>query len=113
MNQAAPKPRGQRKTVVGIVTSDKASKTRRVEISRLSKHPKYGKYLRRVTVCHAHDEKNESAKGDTVELMETRPLSKTKRWRVVRVVRKGTGKDEAIPQLPGVDIAQTGKEATV
>jgi small subunit ribosomal protein S17 len=64
------------------------NKTRRVEIPRLVKHPRYGKYIRRRTVCHVHDEQNESRQGDTVEIMETRPLSKTKHWRLVRVVTK-------------------------
>ncbi|QDU60169.1 30S ribosomal protein S17 [Planctomycetes bacterium Pan216] len=75
-----------RKTLVGQVTSAKMDKTRRVEVLRLAKHPKYGKFLRRRTVCHVHDEKNASQEGDRVEIMETRPLSKTKRWRLVRVV---------------------------
>ena len=74
---------------VGVVTSDKASKTRRVEISRLVKHPKYGKYIRRKTVCYVHDEKEESQTGDTVEIIESRPTSKQKRWELVRVVEKG------------------------
>src|SRR5256885_8358740 len=87
--QAKEQPkRSQRRTAVGIVTSDKMSKTRRVEISRLVKHPRYGKYIRRRTVCHVHDEKNESHQGDTVEIMESRPMSKTKHWRLVRVVIK-------------------------
>jgi small subunit ribosomal protein S17 len=81
--------RGQRRTAVGVVTSDKMNKTRRVEIPRLVKHPRYGKYIKRRTICHVHDEKNESRSGDTVEIMETRPLSKTKHWRLVRVVTKG------------------------
>src|SRR5207253_10852378 len=80
--------RHQRRTAVGVVTSDKMSKTRRVEIPRLVKHPRYGKYIRRRTVCHVHDEKNESHQGDTVEIMESRPMSKTKHWRLVRVVTK-------------------------
>ena len=62
------------------------NKTRRVEIPRLVKHPRYGKYIRRRTVCHVHDERNESHVGDTVEIMESRPLSKTKHWRLVRIV---------------------------
>jgi small subunit ribosomal protein S17 len=78
-----------RKTEIGVVTSDKMNKTRRVEIETLVPHPKYGKLLRRRTVCHAHDERNESHHGDLVEIMETRPLSKLKRWRIVRVVRAG------------------------
>jgi small subunit ribosomal protein S17 len=82
-------PRGRRKTEIGVVTSDKMNKTRRVEIERLVPHPKYGKFLRRRTVCHAHDERNETRVGDLVEIMETRPLSKLKRWRILRIVRPG------------------------
>ena len=78
-----------RKTEIGVVTSDKMNKTRRVEVERLVPHPKYGKFLRRRTVCHAHDEANVSHVGDIVEIMETRPLSKLKRWRIVRIVRPG------------------------
>ena len=74
---------------VGIVTSDKMSKTRRVEIPRTVKSRKYGKYIRQKTVCHVHDENNESSLGDTVEIIESRPLSKTKRWVLTRVVNKG------------------------
>jgi small subunit ribosomal protein S17 len=81
--------RSRRKTEIGIVTSDKMNKTRRVEVERLVPHPKYGKYLKRRTVCHAHDEGNTTHVGDIVEIMETRPLSKLKRWRVVRIVRPG------------------------
>src|SRR5437660_12611088 len=87
--QAAPE-RGKRRTEVGVVTSDKMNKTRRVEIPRLVKHPRYSKYIKRRTICKVHDEKNESHVGDTVEIMETRPLSKTKNWRLVRVVTKAT-----------------------
>ena len=86
---AEAEPRSRRKTEIGVVTSDKMTKTRRVEIERLVPHPKYGKYLRKRTVCHAHDEANNTHVGDTVEIMETRPLSKLKRWRIVRVVRPG------------------------
>src|SRR5580658_2218451 len=80
--------RGQRRLATGVVTSDKMNKTRRVEIPRLVKHPRYGKYIKRRTICLVHDEGNDSHAGDTVEIMETRPLSKTKCWRLVRVVRK-------------------------
>jgi small subunit ribosomal protein S17 len=96
--QAAPE-RGKRRTEVGVVTSDKMNKTRRVEIPRLVKHPTYGKYIRRRTVCHVHDEQNESHTGDTVEIMESRPLSKTKHWRLVRVVTKAAT-TPAVPQAP-------------
>jgi small subunit ribosomal protein S17 len=77
------------RVAVGIVMSDKAAKTRRVEIPRLVKDPQYGKFLRRRTVCTVHDENNESHTGDKVEIVECRPLSRTKRWKLVRVVEKG------------------------
>src|SRR5262245_18812616 len=80
--------RGKRRIEIGVVTSDKMNKTRRVEIPRLVKHARYGKYIKRRTICHVHDETNESHKGDTVEIMETRPLSKTKSWRLLRIVTK-------------------------
>jgi small subunit ribosomal protein S17 len=73
---------------IGVVTGDKMAKTRRVEIPRLVRHPKYGKILRRKTVCHVHDEAEECHVGDTVEIAESRPRSKTKRWELVRVVAK-------------------------
>src|ERR671933_2625627 len=79
---------GRRRFEIGVVTSDKMNKTRRVEIPRLVKHPRYGKYIRRRTICHVHDENNESHVGDTVEIMETRPLSKQKCWRLLRVITK-------------------------
>jgi small subunit ribosomal protein S17 len=85
----SPTTRGRRKTEIGVVASDKMSKTRRVVVERLVPHPKYGKLMRRRTICHAHDEANTSHKGDLVEIMETRPLSKLKRWRIVRIVRAG------------------------
>lgn len=77
-----------KKVAVGVVTSDKMSKTRRVEIPRKVKHPKYGKIIRKRTVCYVHDENNESGVGDTVEIVESRPLSKLKRWNLVRIVEK-------------------------
>ena len=95
-------PRGKRRLEVGVVTSDKMNKTRRVEIPRLVKHPKYGKYIKRRTICHVHDENNESHVGDTVEIMETRPLSKLKNWRLVRIVTRapGTAAAAAAPAAP-------------
>src|SRR5438445_3764480 len=84
----ANETRGNRRVEVGVVTSDKMQKTRRVEIPRLVKHSRYGKYIRRRTICHVHDEQNESHQGDTVEIMESRPLSKTKHWRLLRVMTK-------------------------
>ena len=80
-----------KKIVTGIVTRDKAAKTRRVEVPRLVRHPRYGKILHRRTVCTAHDEENQSHLGDLVELEESRPLSRTQRWKLVRVVRRGRG----------------------
>jgi small subunit ribosomal protein S17 len=90
--------RGKRRVAVGVVTSDKMQKTRRVEIPRLVKHARYGKYIRRRTICHVHDENNESHLGDTVEIMESRPLSKTKSWRLIRIVAKAQGRDLPKPE---------------
>ena len=84
-----------KKVVVGVVKSDKMKKTRRVEVSRLVKYPKYGKYVKRRTVCYVHDENNESAIGDTVEIIESRPMSKLKRWQLVKIVSKGNVIDVA------------------
>jgi small subunit ribosomal protein S17 len=78
----------QRRVLVGVVTRDKTDKTRRVDVERLVKHPRYGKYIKKRTVCYIHDDKNESHMGDTVEIVETRPMSKLKCWRLVRVVTK-------------------------
>ncbi len=77
----------RRKTVNGVVTSNKMSKTITVKSEKLVKHPKYGKFVRRVTAYKAHDEENKVSIGDKVEIAETRPLSKTKRWRLVRIVK--------------------------
>src|SRR5262245_62306356 len=89
--------RAPRRTAVGVVTSAKMNKTRRVEIPRLVKHQRYGKYVHRRTVCHVHDEQNESHVGDTVEIVETRPLSKTKHWRLVRIVTRAPQAAAAAP----------------
>ncbi|MDD3585799.1 MAG: 30S ribosomal protein S17 [Thermoguttaceae bacterium] len=80
--------------VVGVVKTDKMKKTRRVEIPRLMKYPKYGKFVRRRTVCYVHDENDESAVGDTVEIEECRPMSKMKRWKLVSIVRKAVKVEE-------------------
>src|SRR5687768_12808802 len=80
---------------IGTVISDKMAKSRRVEIPRLVKHAKYGKYLHRRTVCYVHDEENTSGIGDTVEIAECRPRSKLKRWELVRVVTKSRAVDIA------------------
>lgn len=78
--------RGRRKRVVGIVCSDKMNKTIVVRVERKRRHPRYGKYVKSVTAYKTHDEENRAKVGDKVEIMETRPLSKTKRWRLVRVL---------------------------
>jgi small subunit ribosomal protein S17 len=80
--------RGRRKVRTGLVVSDAMDKTVIVRISSQVKHPLYGKIVRRSTRLKAHDEGNESHAGDTVRIMETRPLSKTKRWRVVEIVER-------------------------
>jgi small subunit ribosomal protein S17 len=86
------------------------NKSRRVEIDRLVKHPKYGKFLRRKTVCHVHDENNESKLGDTVEIIEAPPRSKTKRWDLVRIVSKSQQIDiaamKAAAKLQEIEAAQ-------
>ncbi len=80
--------RNLRKTRIGVVTSNRMEKTITVAVERKVKHPIYGKFVKKTTKFHAHDEKNECTVGDTVRIMETRPLSKTKRWRLVEVVEK-------------------------
>jgi len=80
--------RNARKTVIGVVTSNKMNKTIVVSLTRKVKHPIYGKFVNKTTKFYAHDEKNECGIGDTVKLMETRPLSKLKRWRVVEIIEK-------------------------
>ncbi|MCO6458385.1 MAG: 30S ribosomal protein S17 [Pirellulaceae bacterium] len=84
-----------KKVVTGIVTSDKMKKTRRVEIPRQVKHPKYGKIIHRRTICYVHDEREESAMGDKVEIVEAPPRSHLKRWDLVRVIEKRTDIDLA------------------
>jgi small subunit ribosomal protein S17 len=80
--------RNLRKTKTGVVTSSKMDKTITVAVERKVKHPIYGKFVKKTNKFHAHDEKNECGPGDTVKIMESRPLSKTKRWRLVEVVEK-------------------------
>ena len=79
-------------TRIGVVEADARDKTRKVVVSYMSKHPKYGKYIRKRTVLHVHDENNESHSGDRVEVAPCRPLSKTKSWRLVRVVDSRPGR---------------------
>jgi small subunit ribosomal protein S17 len=80
--------RSTRKTRVGMVVSDKMEKTVVVSIERRVQHPVYGKMVRRTKKLKAHDEQNEAKTGDTVRIMETRPLSKDKRWRVVEIIER-------------------------
>lgn len=75
-----------RRQLIGIVTSDKRDKTRRVEVPRQYRHPRYGKIVRARTVCHVHDEQNASRLGDRVEIAECPPRSAMKRWELVRIV---------------------------
>lgn len=80
--------RGRRKERIGVVVSNKMDKTIMVAVERLVKHPLYGKYIKRTTKLMAHDEKNEANEGDVVRIMETRPLSKRKRWRLVEIIER-------------------------
>jgi small subunit ribosomal protein S17 len=87
-----------KRVLTGVVTRDKATQTRRVEVPRLVRHPIYGKIMRRRTVCYAHDADNVSKNGDTVEIEESPPLSKLKRWVLTRVVAKA--------KQAGVEVAE-------
>lgn len=82
--------RNRRKLMAGRVTSNKMNKTITVKVERRVPHPLYEKIVTKYTTLHAHDENNEAGEGDFVEVMETRPLSRTKRWRLVRILRKAT-----------------------
>lgn len=83
--------RRMRKTRVGLVISDKMDKSITVQIDRLVKHPKYGKYIRKRNKLKAHDEENMAKAGSKVQIMETRPLSKTKSWRLVKILDEAKG----------------------
>ncbi len=93
------------RTVIGVVASDKGDKTIKVVVNYQTRHPKYGKYLKRRTVLHAHDEKNDAKEGDTVEIAECRPLSKTKHHRLLRIVERAP--ERAI--LVSAEEVMTGK----
>ena len=80
--------RNRRKTRIGVVVSDKADKTVTVQVERRFAHPLYGKQVRKTKKYHAHDENNEYKVGDTVRMVETRPLSKMKRWRVAELIER-------------------------
>lgn len=114
-----------KKVFQGVVTSDSMSKTRRVEITRRVMHPTYGKYVRRRTVCSVHDEEDASHQGDVVEIIECRPMSKVKRWKLVRVVEESKFREasrkrvsdeeqevrEVIEQKDATGEAESGVEA--
>ena len=80
--------RGNLKRVTGLVTSAKMEKTRVVAVTEFFRHAKYGKYIKRTQKFHVHDDKNDSKEGDKVIIIETRPLSKTKRWRLMQVLER-------------------------
>ena len=101
--------RGTRRTEEGIVLSDVRNKTITVEVKHLVKHPRYGKYIFRSTHLHAHDEKNEAKKGDRVEVVETRPISKQKRWRLIRVIERAAVLGTL--DIKDVDVKAPKKEA--
>ena len=93
MSSATPGTRNQRKSIVAHVTSRSGDKSVKVTIPYKTPHPLYHKVVNRQTVVHVHDEKNEAKVGDKVEIMETRPLSRLKRWRIVSVVEKAITTD--------------------
>ena len=90
MNTATATTAKTQRTITGRVVSNKMNKTIAVEIERLVKHPRYGKFIRRTTKLLAHDENNDSREGDTVQIAECRPLSRHKSWRLVSVVERAS-----------------------
>ena len=103
--------RNKRKTLVGFVTSRSGDKSIKVTIAYKTPHPRYKKVINRQTVVHVHDEKNETKIGDKVEVMETRPISRLKRWRVVKVItHAATVEGTAISEK---DVAETVPTKTV
>ncbi len=104
MSTATPGQRAQRKTLIGFVTSRSGDKSIKVTIAYKTPHPRYHKVVNRQTVLHVHDEKNEAKIGDKVEIMETRPISRLKRWRVVSVIERAVGAAAAISEQ---DVAES------
>ena len=96
VTQKQEHPRGRMQQVVGEVVSDKMDKTISVKIFRRVRHPKYGKFMKKTSVFKAHDEKNEAKRGDTVRIQMSRPLSKTKRWRLLEIVTRGQQELEGV-----------------
>jgi small subunit ribosomal protein S17 len=106
MSTVTPGQRSARKTVVGVVSSRSGDKSIKVVVPYKTPHPLYQKVVNRQTVLHVHDEKNETKVGDKVEIMETRPLSRLKRWRVINIVQKAVTAE-------GAAISETDVAATV
>ncbi len=104
MSTATPGQRSVRKTVVGVVSSRSGDKSIKVVVPFKTPHPRYHKVVNRQTILHVHDEKNETKVGDQVEIMETRPISRLKRWRVVAVLHKAVTAEGAISET---DVAAT------
>ena len=96
-----PMVRGQRKTRLGLVVSNKMTKTISVQVVQLFRHPKYDRVIKRASRFKAHDETNSASVGDWVKIMETRPLSKDKRWRLVEIVKR-TSNAPPVPQEEAV-----------
>jgi len=105
MSTATPSSRNTRKALKGFVTSRSGDKSVKVTIPYKTPHPRYHKVINRKTVVHAHDEKNETKVGDRVEIMETRPISRLKRWRIVSVVERTAG--AAAEAISEKDVAET------
>lgn len=104
--------RAKRRVMIGVVVRDKMDKTRRVDVERLVKHARYGKYIKKRTICYVHDDKNESHIGDTVEIMATRPLSKLKCWRLTRILTKAPSKVTAAEVAASSKVAAAEVPAT-
>ena len=104
MSTATSSQRAQRKTLIGFVTSRSGDKSVKVTIAYKTPHPRYHKVVNRQTVLHVHDEKNDSKVGDKVEVMETRPMSRLKRWRIVNVIARAVAAAAAISEQ---DVAES------
>ena len=101
-----------KKILQGTVANDKASKTLRVEIERRFRHRKYGKIVRGRTVCHVHDEEEQAAEGDLVEIVESQPRSKTKRWDLVRIVKKAENVSAGAAETAGAEASGAAEAQT-
>jgi small subunit ribosomal protein S17 len=104
MSTVASSQRAQRKTLIGFVTSRSGDKSVKVTIAYKTPHPRYHKVVNRQTVLHVHDEKNDAKVGDKVEVMETRPMSRLKRWRIVNVIERAVIAAAAISEQ---DVAES------